>query len=149
MAFLDTFILFRPAAAFVLLSFAFRLPFVLLSLCFRSRERNEKAFRFRPKIAQKRKVLSFPKRKAFSFPLFVCARLDFGTASACASVMRAYNQPPDAWRSQFRQPPEVRRWAASARGGRSLAARPPSTRPLATSRSLASDQSTNQRSEHG
>ena len=73
MAFLLTFIYVSADRsfrfAFVCLSFAFRLPFVLLSFCFRFARANEKAFRFRPKIGQKRKVLSFRKRKS----LFVSA----------------------------------------------------------------------------
>ena len=58
MGFLRTFIYVSAGRsfrfAFVCLSFAFRLPFVCLSFAFRFafvlRERNEKAFRFRPKI---------------------------------------------------------------------------------------------------
>ena len=91
--------MFRPTAAFVLLSFAFRLPFVclsfcfrfafvMLSFCFRFAERNEKAFRFRPKIGQKRKAFSFRKRKGFSFP--------FLRASSTFRLRASISAPPAA-----------------------------------------------------
>ena len=138
--------MFRPAAAFVLLSFAFRLPFVCLSFAFRlpfvllsfCASETKRLFVFGRKSARNEKAFRFGNENAFRLR-FSFARLD----SAPSGVMRAYNEPPDA------VPIPVRRWAASARGGRLLAARPPSTRSLATSRSLASDRSTNQRSELG
>ena len=143
MGFLRTFIYVSAGRsfrfAFVCLSFAFRLPFVCLSFCFRFARAKRKGFSFSAENRLETKRLFVLETKTLFVCAFRFARLD----SAPSGVMRAYNEPPDA------VPIPVRRWAASARGGRLLAARPPSTRSLATSRSLASDRSTNQRSELG
>ena len=99
MAFLLTFIYVSADRsfrfAFVCLSFAFRFAFVLLSFCFRFAERNEKAFRYRPKIGQKRKAFSFRKRKGFSFPFRLRASISAPPA-ACGRTTNCLMRGPNS-----------------------------------------------------